>query len=223
MKYPALLLLGLVLVAGAAVRLTPPASTAAEAAKPSAPPAAPGSGKTESVVLGGGCFWCLDAGYKLLPGVIHVTSGYAGGTVAKPTYEQVCTGQTGHAEVVKIDYDPARTSLAKILEYFWKVHDATQAGGQGNDLGPQYRSIILFADPAQQAAAESSRHEAQTHADKRITTEIVALKDFWPAEDYHQDYFAKNPDQAYCSAVIQPKVDKLRQLLKSWKSDEAKP
>jgi peptide-methionine (S)-S-oxide reductase len=110
--------------------------------------------KADSVVLGGGCFWCLDASYKLLPGVTHVTCGYSGGTVAHPTYEMVCTEETGHAEVVKVDFDPKVTSLEKVLAYFWHVHDPTQVGGQGNDMGSQYRSIILYADPAQKLAAE---------------------------------------------------------------------
>jgi peptide-methionine (S)-S-oxide reductase len=171
--------------------------------------------RADSIVLGGGCFWCLDAAYKLLPGVTHVTCGYSGGTVANPTYEQVCTEETGHAEVVKIEFDPAKVSLDRILDYFWKVHDPTQVGGQGNDMGSQYRSIILYADANQKAAAERSRDEAQKKWSDRITTEIGPLKHFWPAEDYHQDYFDKHPDQGYCRAVIRPKVDKLKHLLET--------
>ena len=177
----------------------------------------PSAAKADSIVLGGGCFWCLDAAYKLLPGVTHVTCGYSGGTTAHPTYEQVCTDETGHAEVVKIDYDPAKVPLDRILDYFWKVHDPTQVGGQGNDMGSQYRSIILYADPAQKAAAEHSRDGAQKKCNDRITTEIVPLKEFWPAEDYHQDYFEKHPDQGYCRAVIRPKIDKLQHILASGK------
>jgi len=169
--------------------------------------------KADSLVLGGGCFWCLDAAYKLLPGVTHITCGYAGGTVANPSYEEVCTETTGHAEVVKVDYDPAKISLDKVLAYFWESHNPTQVGGQGNDMGAQYRSIILYADPAQKAAAESSRAAAQKDWAAPITTEIVPLEHFWPAEDYHQDYFAKHPDAAYCSVVIRPKVEKLKHLL----------
>ncbi|HXC01189.1 MAG TPA: peptide-methionine (S)-S-oxide reductase MsrA [Opitutaceae bacterium] len=168
--------------------------------------------KTESIVLGGGCFWCTDAAYKILPGVQHITCGYAGGSVLNPTYEQVCTETTGHAEVIKVDYDPAQTSLEKLLEYFWHVHNPTQVGGQGNDQGSQYRSIILYANEAQKLAAEKSRAEAQKTFRDPITTEIVPLTKFWPAEDYHQDYFAKNPDQGYCSFVIAPKIEKLKQL-----------
>ena len=173
------------------------------------------SAKADSIVLGGGCFWCLDAGYKLLPGVTHITCGYAGGTVSSPTYEQVCTETTGHAEVVKVDYDPAKVGLDHVLAYFWKAHNPVQAGGQGNDMGAQYRSIILYADSMQKAAAEKSRAEAQKEFSEPITTEIVPLKQFWPAEDYHQDYFAKHPDRAYCAFVIRPKVDKLKHLLES--------
>ncbi len=173
--------------------------------------------KADSIVLGGGCFWCLDAAYKLLPGVTHVTCGYSGGTVQRPSYEDVCTEQTGHAEVVKIDYDPAVVSLDKVLAYFWHVHNPTQVGGQGNDMGSQYRSIILYADPAQKAAAEKSKSEEQKAHGDPLTTEIVPLAKFWPAEDYHQDYFAKHPDQGYCSVVIRPKVDKLKKLLSSEK------
>jgi len=166
--------------------------------------------KTESIVLGGGCFWCTDAAYKLLPGVTHVTCGYAGGTERNPTYEQVCDHATGHAEVIKIDFDPAVVSLATVIDYFWAVHNPTQVGGQGGDEGPQYRSIILYADAAQKAAAEQSKAEAQKVFRDPITTEIVPLTKFWPAEGYHQDYFANNPDAGYCRFVIAPKVGKLK-------------
>jgi peptide-methionine (S)-S-oxide reductase len=168
---------------------------------------------TESLVLGGGCFWCTEAAYKLLPGVLSVTSGYAGGRVENPTYEQICGGRTGHAEVIRIDYDPARVSLERLLEFFWKVHDPTQVGGQGNDRGPQYRSVILYADDRQRRAAEASRDQAQREFAEPLTTEIAPLARFWPAEAYHQDYFARNPEQGYCSVVIRPKVAKLRRAL----------
>jgi peptide-methionine (S)-S-oxide reductase len=175
------------------------------------------SARADSVVLGGGCFWCLDASFKLLPGVTHVTCGYSGGALANPTYQDVCTEMTGHAEVVKVDFDPSVVPLDKILGYFWHVHNPTQVGGQGNDMGSQYRSIILYSSPAQKAAAEKSRAEAQAKLSDPITTEIVPLVKFWPAEDYHQDYFAKNPDAGYCSVVIRPKVDKLKHMLESGK------
>jgi len=175
------------------------------------------SKKTESIVLGGGCFWCTEAAYDLLPGVKNVVSGYAGGDEPNPTYEQVCAHVTGHAEVIKIDYDPAQVSLGAVLDYFWSVHNPTQVGGQGNDHGPQYRSIILYANAEQKAAAEKSLAKAQETFRDKITTEIVPLKKFWPAEDYHQDYFAKNPDQGYCSFVIAPKIKKLEHKLQTAK------
>lgn len=164
-----------------------------------------------SLVLGGGCFWCTEAAYELLPGVKAVTSGYAGGPEANPTYEQVCAHVTGHAEVIKIDYDPAIVSLETLFDYFWSVHNPTQVGGQGNDHGPQYRSIILYADETQQAAAKKSLAAASQTFRDPITTEIVPLVKFWPAEGYHQDYFAKNPNAGYCRFVIAPKVKKLKE------------
>ena len=179
----------------------------------------PQAAKADSIVLGGGCFWCLDASYKLLPGVTHITCGYAGGNVANPTYEQVCGEDTGHAEVVKIEFDPSKVTLDRVLEYFWMVHDPTQVGGQGADMGSSYRSIILFSGPEQKAAAEKSRDTAQKAYKDPITTEIVPLRHFWTAEDYHQDYFAKNPDQGYCRAVISPKVRKLMAKLAAEKAE----
>jgi len=169
--------------------------------------------KAETLVVGGGCFWCLDAAFRLLPGVTHVTCGYSGGTKANPTYEEVSAHGTGHAEVVRIEFDPTKTSLEKVLDYFWHVHDPTQVGGQGNDEGPQYRSIILYANDAQKAAAEKARAEAQKRYRAPLTTEIVPLVKFWSAEDYHQDYFRKNPNAGYCRVVIAPKIHKLEQQL----------
>jgi peptide-methionine (S)-S-oxide reductase len=166
--------------------------------------------KTESLVVGGGCFWCTEAAYEILPGVKDVVSGYAGGHVAKPTYEQIGTKKTGHAEVIKIDYDPAVVSLEKLLEYFWQVHNPTQVGGQGNDIGPQYRSVILYANAAQKEAAEKSKAAAAKVFRDPITTEIGPLEKFWVAEKYHQDYFRLNPKAGYCAYVIAPKVKKLK-------------
>lgn len=171
--------------------------------------------KLESIVLGGGCFWCTEAAYELLPGVKDVVSGYAGGDEPNPTYEQVCAHVTGHAEVIKIDYDPAEVSLDEVLDYFWHVHNPTQVGGQGNDMGPQYRSIILYANDAQKAAAEKSKAKAAQEFRDPITTEIVPLKKFWRAERYHQDYFRKNPNAGYCSYVIAPKIRKLEKQLEA--------
>jgi peptide-methionine (S)-S-oxide reductase len=169
--------------------------------------------KTESLVLGGGCFWCTDAAYKLLPGVKAVTCGYAGGKEPNPTYEQVCDHATGHAEVVKIDFDPAVVSLDRLLSYFWQVHNPTQVDGQGNDHGPQYRSIILYADAVQKVAAEKSQAAAAKVFRDPIVTQIVPLTKFWAAEDYHQNYFAKHPNEGYCAVVIAPKIRKLEHQL----------
>jgi peptide-methionine (S)-S-oxide reductase len=180
--------------------------------------AAPMTAKTETLVLGGGCFWCTEAAYELLPGVKDVVSGYAGGKEANPTYEQICAHATSHAEVIKIEFDPAVVSLEKVLGYFWHVHNPTQVGGQGNDRGPQYRSIILYANAAQKAAAEKSKAKAATEFRDPITTEIVALEKFWPAEGYHQDYFRRNPGEGYCSYVIAPKVKKLKEAMGEEKS-----
>jgi peptide-methionine (S)-S-oxide reductase len=166
--------------------------------------------KLASLVVGGGCFWCTEAAYEILPGVVDVVSGYAGGHVANPTYQQIGTKKTGHAEVIKIDYDPAVISLEKLLDYFWHVHNPTQVGGQGNDIGPQYRSIILYANAEQKAAAEKSKAKAAAEFRDPITTEIVPLEKFWVAEAYHQDYFRLNPNAGYCAYVIAPKVKKLK-------------
>jgi peptide-methionine (S)-S-oxide reductase len=169
--------------------------------------------KTETLVLGGGCFWCLDATYRLMPGVKDVVSGYAGGSTAHPSYEAVCSGATGHAEVVKIEYDPAQVTLEKLLEFFWTIHDPTTLNAQGNDHGTQYRSIILYANETQKAAAEKSKAAAQKKFSDDIVTEIVPLREFYAAEDYHQDYFRKNPTAGYCRYVVKGKVDKAKKTL----------
>ena len=174
---------------------------------------APATSKLESLVVGGGCFWCTEAAYEILPGVKSVVSGYAGGHVPNPTYEQICNKKTGHAEVIRIDYDPAAVSLEKLLDYFWHVHNPTQVGGQGNDHGPQYRSIILYASPAQKAAAEKSKAKAALEFRDPITTEIVALEKFWEAEPGHQDYFKRNPHAGYCAFIIAPKIKKLEKQI----------
>lgn len=170
---------------------------------------------TETATLGGGCFWCTEALFQMLPGVKSVASGYAGGTTANPTYEQVCTGRTGHAEVIQIQFDPKVVSYDKILSTFWEAHDPTTLNQQGNDHGTQYRSIILYNSEAQRMAAEKSKAEAQKHFGKPITTEIVPLKAFYKAEGYHQDYFRTNPDVPYCRLVIKPKVEKFEKKLEA--------
>jgi len=164
---------------------------------------------TETAILGGGCFWCIEAVYKRIEGVKSVVSGYAGGSKTDPTYEQVCTGSTGHAEVVQVEFDPAVVSYERILETFWKAHDPTSLNRQGADVGSQYRSIILYRDEAQRAVAERSRAQAAKRYERPIVTEIRPLEAFHRAEDYHQDYFAKNPYAAYCAFVIRPKLQKM--------------
>jgi peptide-methionine (S)-S-oxide reductase len=173
--------------------------------------------KNEFLVLGGGCFWCTEAAYELLPGVKSAVSGYAGGKEPNPTYEQICAHATSHAEVIKIEFDPGVVTLERLLQYFWQVHNPTQVGGQGNDHGPQYRSIILYADAGQKAAAEKSKAEAGKVFRDPLTTEIVPLEKFWPAEEYHQDYFRRNPNAGYCSFVIAPKIKKLEHALDAGK------
>jgi peptide-methionine (S)-S-oxide reductase len=171
----------------------------------------------ETATLGGGCFWCTEAVFQMLPGVKSVKSGYAGGTKENPTYKEVCSGDTGHAEVIQITFDPKVVSYDKVLKTFWQVHDPTTLNRQGADAGTQYRSIILYNSEAQKAAAEKSKAEAQKHFSKPIVTKIVPLKKFYPAEDYHQDYYRSNPNQPYCRAVIQPKVEKFEEKLKGEK------
>ena len=169
----------------------------------------------EVATLGGGCFWCTDAVFQMLPGVKSVTAGYAGGTKANPTYQEVCTGRTGHAEVIQIKYDPKAISYGKLLETFWDAHDPTTLNRQGPDSGTQYRSIILYSNQAQKVVAEKSKAEAQKHFSQPIVTEIVPLKQFYPAEDYHQDYYREHPDRPYCRAVIRPKVEKFEKKLQT--------
>ena len=168
--------------------------------------------KLEVATLGGGCFWCLDAIYRDVAGVARVVSGYAGGHVANPTYEQVCGKRTGHAEVVQVWFDPAVISYDDILYIFWRIHDPTTLNRQGNDVGPQYRSAIFYHDAAQKAAAERTRADAEAERVWRdpIVTEIAPFDVFYEAEGYHQDYFNNNPNQPYCVYVVDPKVRKFR-------------
>ena len=165
--------------------------------------------KTEKATLGGGCFWCVEAVYERLPGVLAVTSGYAGGQSENPTYEQIGTGKTGHAEVVQIEYDPAKISYEKIVDLFWEAHDPTTLNRQGAGVGTQYRSIILTANDEEARLAEESKARAQAKFKSPIVTEIVPLPKFYPAEDYHQDFYRENPMHPYNLAVIRPKLKKL--------------
>ena len=160
--------------------------------------------------LAGGCFWCLEAAYLQLKGVSKVTSGYAGGTIRNPTYEQVCAGQTGHAEVVQIEFDPGVVSYRDLLDVFFTIHDPTTLNQQGADVGTQYRSAIFYHSPEQQAEAKAAIAAAATAWEAPIVTEVVPLTDFYPAEAYHADYYRRNPNQGYCRAVIAPKIAKLR-------------
>ena len=166
----------------------------------------------QTIVLGGGCFWCTEAVYKEVRGIVDVESGYSNGQVERPSYEQVCTGTTGHAEVVKLTYDPAQVSLRQILEIFFVVHDPTQLNRQGNDVGTQYRSGIYTTTPEQKQEAEAMIRDMSQEKlfGKPIVTEVRPLANYWPAEAYHQDFFERNPHQGYCMAVAAPKVAKFR-------------
>jgi len=170
---------------------------------------------TDTAVLGGGCFWCMEAVFQMLPGVKSVTSGYAGGTKENPTYQEVCSDQTGHAEVIQVKFDPRVISYEKLLETFWQVHDPTTLNRQGPDSGTQYRSIILYRNAAQKAAAEKSKALAQARFHNGIVTEIVPLTTFYKAEGYHQDFYRNNPSHPYCRAIIEPKVEKMEKKLHS--------
>ncbi len=167
------------------------------------------SDNTESATVGGGCFWCTEAVYQRLPGVISVKPGYAGGTTAEPTYEQVCSGTTGHAEVVQIEFDPSQLSYADVLQQFFAAHDPTTLNRQGADAGTQYRSVILYHDEQQRQVAERVKAAAAAQFRDPIVTEIAPLERFYPAEDYHHNYFNRNPHAGYCSVIIQPKLAKL--------------
>ena len=170
--------------------------------------------QTEIATFGGGCFWCMEAEFQRIPGVKSVTSGFAGGHTANPTYEDVCAGDTGHAEVTQIVFDPGKVSYGKLLDYFWDAHDPTTLNRQGADAGTQYRSIILYSSPAQKAAAEKSKAAAQKNFKDPIVTQIVPLDHFYKAEDYHQNYYNNNSHAPYCQVVIKPKLKKFEQKLK---------
>lgn len=170
--------------------------------------------KRELATLGGGCFWCLEAAFELLDGVDKVVSGYAGGHVDNPSYRDVCNGNTGHAEVVQVTFDPARLSFSELLTAFFSLHDPTTLNRQGADVGSQYRSVIFHHDENQKRIAEETiaRLGAEKIWDRPIVTEVSPLDKFYPGEDYHQGYFRANPGQPYCQAVVSPKVAKMRKL-----------
>ncbi|HUO75545.1 MAG TPA: peptide-methionine (S)-S-oxide reductase MsrA [Candidatus Paceibacterota bacterium] len=167
-------------------------------------------------VFGGGCFWCTEAVFNMLRGVISVAPGYAGGTVAHPTYEQVSSGTTGHAEVIRFEYDPAVISYDDLLNVFFATHDPTTVNRQGNDEGPQYRSVIFYSDDAQRQAAEAFIAKLnETKDGGRIVTTVEPLKEFWPAEDYHLKYYEHHKDEPYCQLVINPKLAKVQEKFSS--------
>ena len=167
--------------------------------------------KSEIATLGGGCFWCVEAVFQRIEGVLSVKPGYAGGDIKNPTYKQICTGKTGHAEVAKIEFDPEKITYSQILNVFWQSHDPTTLNRQGNDVGTQYRSVIFFHDDSQREIAEKSKIDADKSGywDNKIVTEITLLNNYYNAEDYHDNYYNNNPNQPYCLFVIKPKLDKL--------------
>lgn len=168
----------------------------------------------KKATFAGGCFWCQDAVFRMLDGVISATSGYSGGDVENPTYEQVSTGTTGHLEAVQIEYDPDKISYNDLLRIFWTSHDPTQIGGQGNDIGPQYEAAVFYHNEDQKELAEKSKKtlEKESIYNKPIATKILPYKNFYPAEDYHQEYYKKNQDAPYCQVVINPKIEKVKNL-----------
>ena len=163
----------------------------------------------ETAILGGGCFWCTEAVFEKIDGIIDVVSGYAGGKSENPTYKEICTGKSGHAEVIKIDFNPKRISFEKILDIFGKAHDPTTLNRQGADVGTQYRSTVMFLNDKQKVAAEKWKIELSKKLPSKVVTEIVKAPTFYKAEEYHQDYYTRNPNQGYCNFVIRPKLKKL--------------
>jgi peptide-methionine (S)-S-oxide reductase len=176
-----------------------------------------GNVKTDSATFGAGCFWCVEAVFQRLEGVLKVTSGYSGGHVVNPTYEEVCSKQSGHVEVTRIVYDPAKITFDELLEVFWQTHDPTTRDQQGNDVGPQYRSVVFYHTDEQKQKAEHYKKALDTSGawDKPIVTDIEPLKNFYAAENYHQNYYNDNPEQMYCRYVIRPKLEKLEKVFKN--------
>ena len=172
------------------------------------------SDKVETITLAGGCFWCVEAVFEQVRGVIDVQSGYSNGDAIEPSYEQVCTGNTGHAEVVRVRFDPEELPLADVLAIFFATHDPTTLDRQGNDVGTQYRSGIYWHDEAQKPVIERVLAEANAALGGRVVTEVKPVENYSAAEDYHQHYFAQHPNQGYCAAVIGPKVEKFRKVFK---------
>jgi peptide-methionine (S)-S-oxide reductase len=169
---------------------------------------------TEIATLGGGCFWCTEAVYQQLAGIVAVESGYTGGHVVNPSYEQICEGTTGHAEVVRLTFDPAELSFREILEVFFTIHDPTTLNRQGNDVGTQYRSVVYYHSPEQQDVAKQVISEMANVWDAPIVTELSPAETYYKAESYHQNYFRQNPLQGYCAFIVAPKVSKFRQTFR---------
>ncbi len=169
--------------------------------------------ESDMIVLGGGCFWCVEAAFSLVQGVIEVASGYAGGGADSPTYQEVCEGNTGHAEVVSVEFYPKAVSIEKILDVFFTVHDPTQLNRQGEDIGTQYRSIILYTSEKQKTEVENYLDRIKNDFTKPLTTEVKKLEKFYKAEDYHKDYYENNPEKGYCTLVISPKIKKVKEKL----------
>lgn len=202
-------LLALLLAIPTLASCEPEKAMPADAKLPAAAPKVPEG--SEVITLGAGCFWCIEAAYRQLDGVQAAVSGYMGGTVADPTYEQICEGTTGHAEVVQVVYDPKKITAEKILAWFWDLHDPTTLNRQGADVGTQYRSAIFYHSDAQKTLAEASKKAAQENFKSPIVTEITKAATFYPAENYHQDFYNQNKSKnGYCRVVIEPKLKKLK-------------
>ena len=180
-------------------------------------PIAAQAATTDTATFGTGCFWCTEAIFQQLEGVVSVTSGYSGGQVNNPTYKQICTGTTGHAECLRVVFDPSKITYDELLEVFWQVHDPTTLNRQGNDVGTQYRSVVFYHDEAQKAKAEKYKAELTKSGawDNPVVTTIEPMVKFYPAEDYHQNYYNDNTSQGYCQFVIRPKLEKFQKVFKS--------
>jgi len=177
------------------------------------------SSAKQVATFGGGCFWCIDAAFRRVNGVLNVSSGYTGGETNTPTYQSVCTGTTGHAEVVKIEFDSAIVSFETLLAMFFTLHDATQLNRQGNDIGTQYRSVVYYHSDAQLKQTNNMIAQLQNHVSEPIVTEVSPATTYYPAEHYHQDYYNENPQQGYCSILIAPKLHKFETVFKEFLTD----
>lgn len=169
----------------------------------------------KKATFGAGCFWCAEAAYKLLDGVISVTSGYAGGEKENPSYDEVTMGKTGHVEAVQIEYDPSRVSFEQLLKVFWEIHNPTEKNKQGPDVGPEYQAVIFYHTEEQRKLAEQTKQEIAAKLQQPVMTEIAPYKNFYPAEEYHKDFYERNPDTLYSKSVIAPKVEKVKKIVRN--------